>query len=107
MTSRKNNQVVSWSEKTEIELEFEKIADNKNSYYLSDHKYLKSFQIQKVYVKQMFVTKISQDEYHGPAVQPVSTPDFSNPRSRDEDRGCTGKSTVMILFGGFGGGRLF
>lgn len=78
-----------------------------NSYYLSDHKYLKSFQIQKVYVKQMFVTKISQDEYHGPAVQPGSTPDFSNPQSRYEDHGCTRKSTVMILFGGFEGGRLF
>ena len=68
-----------------------------NSYHWSDHKYL-SFQIQNVYVKQMFVTKISQDEYHSHAVQPISTPEFSNPESKDEDCSCTEKSMVMILF---------
>lgn len=33
----------------------------------------------------MFVTKISQDEYRSRAVQPISTPDFSNQESRDEN----------------------
>lgn len=50
----------------------------------------------------MFVTRISQDEYRSHAVQPISTPDFSNQESRDENCSCTVKSMVMILFWGGG-----
>lgn len=39
-----------------------------NSYYLSDHKYLRVSKSKEKYAKQMFVTKISQDEYHSHAV---------------------------------------
>lgn len=33
-------------------------------YYLPDQKSLTRFQIQKVYAEQMFVTRISQNEYY-------------------------------------------
>lgn len=51
-----------------------------NPYYLSYQKSL-SFQIQKVYAKQMFITKISQNEYYRYL---ISAADFRDQASRDQ-----------------------
>lgn len=54
----------------------------------------KSFQ--KVYAKQMFITKISQNDYYRYL---ISAADFRNQASRNEVCTWTGKSMIIIPFG--------